>query len=142
MRSTLIERCKRESITDVYFPGWLDGVEKISYYAISDIFVLPTLSDVWAMVINEAMACGLPIVTTSAAGSSKDLVKNGENGFVVEPKNSKQLESAIGTILSSDEELNRMGIKSLEFICNGFSMDNSIAGFRSAINYAANQGKI
>ncbi len=52
----------------IQFPGYLEGAEKSSWYAASDIFVLPTRHDPWGLVVNEAMSFGLPIITTEAAG--------------------------------------------------------------------------
>ena len=58
----------------------------VDYYLAADVFVLPTLEDVWGFVINEAMVCGCPIVTTYDCGASRDLVKNRVNGFLVETR--------------------------------------------------------
>ena len=66
----------------VIFTGHVEISEIYKYYFASDIFVLPTYNDSWGLVVNEAMACGLPIIVTNAAGCYFDLVKN--NGFVVQ----------------------------------------------------------
>ena len=52
------------------------------YYAIADVFVLPTLLDNWSLVIPEAMSCGLPVSTTIYNGCHSELVHEGENGYV------------------------------------------------------------
>jgi glycosyltransferase involved in cell wall biosynthesis len=57
----------------------------IKYYALADCFVLPTRYDTWGLVVNEAITCGLPVVVSKYAGSSDDLVKDGESGYVVDP---------------------------------------------------------
>ena len=52
-------------------------------YGVSDVFVLPSFEETWGLVVNEAMACGLPVITTDRVGAAVDLVREGENGFVV-----------------------------------------------------------
>ncbi len=75
------------------------------YMAASDIFVLPSISEGFPVVILEAMATGLPIVTTKIRGL-EEIVVNGVNGFLVEPKNHIQLSKKI-TILLNDEKLSK-----------------------------------
>ena len=66
---------------------WLDHVKNPAhYYRGSDIFLFPTLYDSFANVIGEALACGLPVITTGRAGGA-EFVINGANGFVVENAN-------------------------------------------------------
>ena len=53
----------------------------------ADIFVHPTETDVWGLVINEAMAHGLPIITTDGCVAGLELVKNNDNGFIIPVNN-------------------------------------------------------
>ena len=62
-----------------------------NYYKIADIFVLPTRSDVWGLVINEAMANGLPIITTNKCIAGLELIEDGKNGYIVETENVEEL---------------------------------------------------
>jgi glycosyltransferase involved in cell wall biosynthesis len=55
-----------------------------SVYGQSSVFVLPSLSDGFGYVVGEAMACGVPVIVTSATGAA-DLVRDGVNGYVVPP---------------------------------------------------------
>ncbi len=71
---------KQYNLSDrIIFTGLTDNIT--NYYALSDIVVLPSISEAFGMTVLEGMACGLPVVTSSAAGCSS-LVKTGENGFV------------------------------------------------------------
>ena len=63
----------------VHFAGSQNDVKP--YYGAADVFVLPTLYDPFPNVALEAMACGLPIITSFKSGAA-ELVRNGENGFV------------------------------------------------------------
>ena len=64
----------------VLFPGPAAHIER--FYAAADLFVLPTVYDPFALVCVEAMACGLPVITTAAAGAS-ELITPGINGLVL-----------------------------------------------------------
>ena len=135
LKSKLIQLVSNESLTHIIFTGWISEEEKIKYYAIADLFVLPTLSDVWGLVVNEAMACGLPIVTTTAAGCASDMIVEGENGFIVEPQNVDALHEAMRRIVY-DELREKMGEKSYEILITRFSLDNAVNGFLDAIQFA------
>ena len=80
--------------------------ERVSEYMFAaDVFVLPSLSEGFPVVIPEAMAAGLPIVTTNVRGLP-EIVKDGENGFTVEPQNPQQLAEKISLLLD-DKELSQ-----------------------------------
>lgn len=70
----------------VFFLGWCDRETLKAFYQSADIFVLPSLDEGMPNVLLEAMAMGLPVVATQISGS-QELVKEGENGFLVPPKN-------------------------------------------------------
>lgn len=90
----------------VIFAGYTDSIEK--FYGMSDIFVLPTMYEPFANVCLEAMACGLPVVTTRLNGAS-ELIKEGENGYVLYKwDNTDELSSLIKSLLS-DKAYIRMG---------------------------------
>lgn len=131
-KEKLLEKCFKDDIEDVHFTGWLNGNEKIKYYSISDLFVLPTLSDLCPLVINEAMACSLPVITTDAAGCAIDQIVPGINGFIVKATDIDQLYFDMEKSLS-DGLSRTMGINSLNRLIEYFSLPNAIEGFKSAI---------
>lgn len=67
----------------VRFVGPLDRDELVAWYAAADAFVLPSRSEPWGIVLNEAAAAGLPLVATEEVGAAHDLVEEGVNGFRV-----------------------------------------------------------
>ena len=68
-------------------------------YQAADIFVLPTVYEPWGLVIGEALACGLPVITSALAGAA-DLITPGENGILLEdPRSVTELTQALQTIL-------------------------------------------
>ena len=88
---SLKKKCRNEGIRNVVFTGFKQKPELPKYYAVSDVFVFPTLGDPYGLVVDEAMACSLPVVTTTAAGEIRDRVEDGVNGYIVSPGDSKAL---------------------------------------------------
>lgn len=77
----------------VYFAGFVQRDDLAAYYSLAECLVLPTHSDPWGLVVNEAMACALPVICTNVAGCAADLVR--DNGIVIDPGNVPQLTRAM-----------------------------------------------
>lgn len=127
--------CKTNNIKNVFFEGFIHQEELPKYYAASDIFVFPVHSDPWGLVLNEAMACQLPVISSNAAGAAYDLIKNGENGYIYEKGNIKELVETVKKVLNSG--CISMGAKSYETIQN-FSSQKCALGFLEAIRQQNN----
>lgn len=100
---TLVEELNLQDC--IHFVGKIPNEDVPRYMAQADIFALPSLSEGFPVVVVEAMASGLPIVTTNVRGLP-EIIKNGENGFVVEPQNSEHMAEKI-LLLLKDEQLYR-----------------------------------
>ena len=111
-----LEYVNSNNLINVHFLGFKKTEELRKYYQAADIFVLPTREDVWGLVINEAMANGLPIITTIKCGAGKELVKNGVNGRLIQPESTQELKSSILSMLNNQDKLTRMGEESLRII--------------------------
>jgi len=135
-KDELAELCRRDNVRDVFFTGYIQLETLTQYYVMSDIFVLPSLEETWGRVINEAMACGLPVISTIKAGAPADMIINGLNGFVVKDKNVEQLHQAMSTILSDPSLKQSMGVKSQQMIDERFTIEHAVRGFMSAVDYA------
>ncbi len=107
---------KRDELDNVHFVGFLDKTHIADYYAMADVFVLFTRSDVWGLVINEAMAYSLPIITTDKCVAGLELVHEGINGHIIPVADEK----AGGDSLKSVLECNytQMGANSAKIICD------------------------
>lgn len=79
----------------VVFAGLKDSREIGPYYAFAEWFVLPSLLDPWGLVVNEAMAAGLPVLVSDRCGCSDDLVEDGHNGFRFDPTQQTALLQAL-----------------------------------------------
>jgi glycosyltransferase involved in cell wall biosynthesis len=74
----------REGAGDrVVFSGFVPREDLPGVYAAADLMALPSREEVWGLVINEALACGVPVLTTENVGASEDLIEEGVNGYVV-----------------------------------------------------------
>jgi glycosyltransferase involved in cell wall biosynthesis len=80
-----------------------------SYYGLADVFVIPSLEEVWGLVINEAALASLPIVATSCCGAAADLLRADENGYLVPPGDAAALEKAMAKILADPARARHMG---------------------------------
>ena len=100
----------------VTFVGEVKPAVVIDYLQQARVLVLPShLGDGLPNVILEAMACGVPVVTTCTAGMP-DLVRHGETGFLFEPGEIQQMVSYIDRLLTDDGLWRRMGKCSLEVV--------------------------
>ncbi|MFN6171419.1 MAG: glycosyltransferase family 4 protein [Burkholderiales bacterium] len=90
----------------VSFVGGVNDVRP--FYAAADIFVLPTLYDPLPNACLEAMACGLPVITSTGSGAA-ELITNGMEGFVVDALDTPAIADAIEASLASAMSDNQMG---------------------------------
>lgn len=102
------EMIKKYNLKNVYFLEFKSKKELEEYYKVSDIFVLPTRHDEWGLVVNEALAKGLPIITTNHCGAGLELIKNYKNGFLLNNEDYIILGKKINEILSNEELKNSM----------------------------------
>jgi glycosyltransferase involved in cell wall biosynthesis len=91
---------RREGVQAQFqFLGWRSQAELLQLYANADVFVLPALVEALGVVLLEAMAAGLPVVSTRVGGVP-EIVEDGENGVLVEPDASQELGNALIRVLS------------------------------------------
>jgi glycosyltransferase involved in cell wall biosynthesis len=97
------------------FLGHIEGLELSTAYASSDIFLFPSVTETFGNVTVEAMASGLvPIV--ALAGGSKELVKEGENGFLAQPHNVSDFYKKVSLLLDNQRLRERMQKTGLSFV--------------------------
>ncbi|SPD72247.1 Glycosyl transferase group 1 [uncultured Desulfobacterium sp.] len=104
----------------ILFVGHKNDMER--YYGAADIFVLPTRYDAFANVCLEAMACGLPVITTMNNGAS-ELIRDGENGFVLKEGSPDEIRDRIEALRSKEYRL-QMGKKAADK-AKGFTVEGN-----------------
>jgi 1,2-diacylglycerol 3-alpha-glucosyltransferase len=107
----------------VHFYGHRSIEENPSFYGLADAFILPSRVEEWGLVVNEAMACGLPIIVSRSAGCAEDLVRHGDNGFIIDPSNPRELAARLADLADHDHQREVMGRRSAERI-QGWDLDN------------------
>ena len=114
---------KEKNIRHISFQKGVSWQQVPEYLALSDVLVLPSYSEPWGLVVNEAMACGLPVIVSEKCGCAIDLVKNGENGFLFSPNNIEQLTLILRKFMNQEVDLKQMGELS-EKIIQEYSPEN------------------
>lgn len=135
------KKCKERKFNYVFL-DYISNEELYRYYAISDIFVLPSITtrdfkEPWGLVINEAMNQGCAVVTTEAVGAAKGgLVEDRKTGFIVPERDSSALQAAIETLLKNERLLTSMKEAARERI-KYWSPERMSEGFIEAIDYVS-----
>jgi glycosyltransferase involved in cell wall biosynthesis len=125
-------RLERSGLSRVELVEHLARDDLAVAYGDADVFVFPSVSDPWGLVLNEAMASGLPVIAASAAGAVDDLVIDGVNGIVVPPYDPGPLAAAIEALAVDRDRRLEMGARSRERI-GRFRPHDWAAGMRDAI---------
>lgn len=99
--------CAANGLTKVHFVGFTQPKALRDWYQAADVFCLPSRGDTWGLVVNEAMANALPVVTTTACGAGVELVRTPENGALTAPDDPESLVAALQTVLSGDRDAMR-----------------------------------
>ncbi len=119
--------CKKQNITkNTIFTGFVNDETLIRYYKSSNVLVLPStsISEGFGMTLIEANACGKPVIGTNIGGIPY-VIKDGENGLVVPPKDPNALAEAIFRILSDRELAERLGKTGYKKVIKNFTWEKS-----------------
>lgn len=117
----------------IIFCGFQNQGALPQFYAGCDVFVLPSEREQWGLVVNEVMCAGKPVIATDDVGSTADLIKNGENGYVYPVRSIDGLAKALTDTLDNGR-YREMGRRSFEII-QGWSFKEDIEGLQQAIAY-------
>ena len=98
-------------VSHVHFLGFQTKEQLAKFYKAADLFVLPTREDIWGLVINEALAYGLPTITTDRCVAGLELIEDGVNGYIVPVGDDKALAEKMLAVLEADRE--KMGAAAL-----------------------------
>jgi glycosyltransferase involved in cell wall biosynthesis len=103
-----------------------------AYYAAADLLVMPSRSETWGLVVNEAMQFGLPAIVSSAVGCQPDLVEQGVTGFVFPAGDATALAAALGWAGSDRDRVRAMG-ENARCLIQKYTPQAAALGIRSAL---------
>jgi glycosyltransferase involved in cell wall biosynthesis len=119
----------------IHLPGFLQQKEMLPYFAHAGCFVHASTTEQWGLVVNEAMAAGLPVLVSNRCGCFEDLIIEGVNGFGFDPYDFQQLSKLMLTISANSFNRQKMGRAALKHIQN-FAPDRFANGLVQAVEYA------
>lgn len=130
------ERALRDEATrrnlNVSFLGHLDREELRERYRKADVFVFPSRSDPWGLVLNESMAAGCVPIASTAAGATTDMVLDGKTGLVVDSDDVAGLQAALLRLSSDRKLLSQLSANALVHACEA-TAERCAEGFTNAL---------
>lgn len=133
-RSRLEQRARELAVRATFTSRPWDEV--VGAYVAADVFALLSRHEPWGVVVNEAAACGLPLVLSDRVGAARDLLRDDENGLLVPVGDVEAAAAALRRLAADPDLRRRMGGRSRELACGfgyGPSVDNLLAAVREAI---------
>jgi glycosyltransferase involved in cell wall biosynthesis/GT2 family glycosyltransferase len=119
----------------VSFTGFLNQSEIPAAYAACDCLVLPSdHGETWGLVVNEAMACGLPAIVSDLVGCAEDLVEPGQTGMVVPCGDTAALAGSLKAMAGDPQAAARMGVRARERVHSRFTIASAAAGIRRGLD--------
>lgn len=118
--------------TKIHFLGQLGREQLLQHYADSDLFVLPTREDCFALVILEAMCSRLPVICSKYADGAYDLIEEGANGFIIDPYDETEFAKKISHVLGNPQLRQNMQ-KQSDAALEKFRFENVAKGYIKAI---------
>lgn len=108
----------------VQFLGQMEHGKVMEYMAQADVFVLPSWQEGFGVVYVEAMAHGVPVIACQGQGIA-DIIRDGENGILVPPRDSGALEAALDRLLTEDDLRLSMGCRGRELVVQGLTWQHN-----------------
>lgn len=117
---------------NAHFAGFVNQTELPRYYAAGDVFVLASSYEPRGTVVNEAMACGLPIVVTDVYGAIGDIAMEGQNALLFKPGDDRALAAHLDRLIDDPELRSAMARRSREIIST-WDYQAGVEGARAAL---------
>lgn len=139
LRFELEKYVKECNLENVVFAGFKNQSEMSGYYAIADIFAMPSELDISPKSLNEAMLFGLPIVVSSGIGTAVDFIgeKKDKCGFIYDVGDVNAFAGYLKALMEDSSLRKKMGETAFEIV-QEWSFENEIKGILSALNFAVN----
>jgi glycosyltransferase involved in cell wall biosynthesis len=141
LRAELEAEVRSRSLSNVLFVGFRNQSELPHFYAVADVFVLPSRFEPWGLVLNEAMCFGLPVIASDQVGASHDLIRDGENGFIFPAGDVSALENCLERLISGRALRSRMGEVS-SCIIREWSFAEDVAGILDCLGDVLDRNRL
>lgn len=109
-------RARARELRGVVFAGFQQIDTLPSYFGLASCLVLPSVSETWGLVVNEAMAAGLPVLVSHRCGCVPELVRAGLNGYVCDPFDIERMAGLMEVMSSEATDVNNMGEASRQIV--------------------------
>jgi len=133
LEPSLLEYASKHELADVHFAGFQNQSALPKFYAVADIFVLPSEDEPWGLVINEVMCVGVPVVASEDIGAVPDLVRNGYNGLTFRAGDVDQLTAHLESLVTNKSLRQQMGKNSLAMI-KDWNLERCVEGISAALH--------
>lgn len=130
LKEDLINSCK--DVNNIEFVGAKFGEALEKEYLDADVLVLPSFSDQWGLVVNEALSHGLPVIASDGVGAAHDLIKTPQTGIIFKNNNLEGLSAAMIGLYENPKKILELAKKSYFFMKDTWNLNyykNSIKNF-------------
>lgn len=121
-RSRLEAIAQKHAPGQVYWHGFLNQSQLPPLLSAADVFLLLSEGETWGLVVNEAMACGLPAVCSDRVGCAADLIREGMTGFVYPVGQVEELAARLRSLRSNREQTRKMGEAARELVLRDYDV--------------------
>lgn len=114
LRDELQFSLRPEVATRATFSGFIPVDELPEIFGSHDVFLLPSRHDGWGVVVNQAVAAGMPVIATTEVGAANDLIDEGFNGFLIAPESTDAIFQGMQHFVNHPETVTQFGRRSRE----------------------------
>lgn len=124
---------KNLNMSSFKITGHLSMRDREIYFKLADVVVVPSVTEVWGLAINEALVAGKPVISTNTTGGSYDLIQNNVNGFIIPPEKTDALIYSLKKLVENPNLMREFGKNSRKIAEQGYTYNHMMSGFTQAI---------
>ncbi len=134
MKEDIVTYCHVNGLQNISFEGYVQSEGLPKYYAMADALVVPSIREVWGLVVNEALASGLYVLCSNKAAAGYDLIKQGWSGRLFNPLEEQNIISVVGELEANLEDIRARRQSISQNACDTFGIARSAQSFIDAIH--------
>ena len=133
----IVDFVRSHNLQRVILPGFQILSDLPRFYAVTDMFVHPAIYESWGLSVNEAMACGLPVIASDRVGASYDLIRFGKTGLIYRAGDIDQLAACIEELCKNEEIRKTMGTNARNLVHQSWNYEKSVSALLDALEHFA-----